>query len=470
MKTIKFFLFIVLFLITGIFTACIDKTISTDSTKTVFVDNGDGTVTIIDKGEGIGTRTLSADTTWLLQGFVFVNEGQILTIEPGTLIKGLPGTQENASALIVARGGRINAVGTSEKPIVFTAAADNYEGTKIPIDAQGLWGGLIILGRATTNNPNGEKAVEGIPTSEERGLYGGNDDNDNSGVLKYVSIRHGGSDIGEGNEINGLTLGAVGSQTVIDYVEIIANKDDGIEIFGGAPELKHIVVAYCGDDCYDYDEGFHGKGQFWYAVQDANGNRIGEHDGGPSDNETGKPYSHPLIYNATYFGGMGDDGKLITFRDNAGGVYANSIFVNQTKGVDIEYLQDKDAKMIDCSYKMFQNGFLELKNNVFYNIVSDTASANSIFTINTPKDVNGNHIYNAPKDYKKALIDYFSAAENIIVNPGISKDNPVPQFAQTEDMADYPDDDFFEIVAYKGAFGDTNWAEGWTLLFKLREG
>lgn len=450
----------------GIFTSCKHKEPVQNPNATQFIDNGDGTVTIIDKGEGIGTRTLSADTTWLLQGFVFVNEGQTLTIEPGTLIKGKPGTGENASALIVARGGKINAVGTKDKPIVFTAEADNYEGTGVDLKAQGLWGGLIILGKATTSNPNVEKAIEGIPTSEPRGLYGGDNDNDNSGTLKYVSIRHGGSDIGEGNEINGLTLGAVGSGTTIEYIEIMSNKDDGIEFFGGCPNLKHIVVAYCGDDSYDYDEGFHGKGQFWFAVQDANGNRMGEHDGGPSDNETGTPYSHPYIYNATYYGGMGDDGKMITFRDNAGGVYVNSIFVHQTKGVDIEYLQNDNGTMVGCSYKMFQDGLLEVKNSVFYDVVSDTATAYSIFTINTPKDESGNHLYSAPQEYIKAWRDYFSSADNIIADPQISETNPVPGNPQTDNLADYPSDNFFEPVNYKGAFGSDNWAQGWTLLFK----
>ncbi len=464
---LKLFLFVIVFFASVVvFYSCEKQIKPFNSTATQFIDNGDGSVTIIDRGEGIGTKTLTADTTWLLQGFVFVNAGQTLTIEPGTLIKGKPGTGENASALIVARGGKINAVGTAQKPIVFTAEADNYEGSGVDIKAQGLWGGLILLGKATTSNLTSEKAIEGIPTSETRGLYGGTDDNDNSGILKYVSIRHGGSDIGEGNEINGLTCGAVGAATSIEYVEVISNKDDGIEFFGGDPQLKHIVVAYCGDDCYDYDEGFHGKGQFWYALQNPDGNRLGEHDGGPSDNETAKPYSHPYIYNATYYGGKGDDGKTITFRDNAGGVYANSIFVHQTKGIDIEYLQDKYANMVQCSYKMFQDALLEMKNNVFFDIVSDTATAYSIFTVNTPKNENGNHLYQVPASLLNAWQNYFSAAGNIISNPKITELDPVPAIAQTSDLAQYPADEFFDKVYYKGAFGDSNWAKGWTLLFK----
>jgi len=449
------------------FLSCDKNEVKPDENATVFTDNSDGSITIIDKGEGIGTMTLTANKVWILEGLVFVNDGQTLTIEAGTLIKGKPGTGENASALIVARGGKINAVGTAAKPIVFTANADNATGTGVDKMAQGLWGGLIILGKATTNNTTAEKAIEGIPTSETRGLYGGTTDADNSGVLKYVSIRHGGTDIGEGNEINGLTLGAVGSGTVIEYVEIISNKDDGVEFFGGSPQLKNIVVAYCGDDYFDYDEGFHGKGQFWFVVQSADGDRVGEHDGGPSDNQTGTPYSMPEIFNVTYIGNKVDGSKIVTFRDNAGGTYANSIFMNQLKGIDIEYLQDAGGNMVQCSYKMYVDGNLKLQNNVFYDVVAVSTTASKLFTISVPKDASGAALYSVPADKKTAFADYFTTAGNSILatDPGVSATNPVPATAISSNLAAYPTT-FFTSVTYKGAFGATNWASGWTLLFK----
>lgn len=445
------------------------KAVETDPLATQFIDNGDGSVTIIDKGKGLGNKTLTSDKVWILEGFVFVNEGQELVIEAGTLIKGKPGTGENASALIVARGGKIYAEGTATKPIVFTALADNYQGTSVDAKTTGLWGGVIILGKATTNNNTSEKAIEGIPTNETRGLYGGISDNDNSGILKYVSIRHGGSDIGEGNEINGLTLGGVGSATIIDYVEVTANKDDGIEIFGGAVNIKHIVISYCGDDGLDYDEGWHGKAQFIYIVQDENGDRCGEHDGGPSDNELGTPYSIPEIYNATYFGGSKEGTKIVIFRENAGGTYANSIFVNKPKGIDIEYKQDANNNLAGSSYKMWLDGKLHIKNSIFYNIngvVEGTSSyASKLFGVSVPKDANGNALYTVPTDLKNNFINYFDQANNKIVNIGISIENPVPTNLQTTDLASYPST-FFEVVSYKGAFGTSNWANGWTLLYK----
>lgn len=444
-----------------------------NGTATKYEELTAGEITVTDRGEGTGTITWTSDKVYILNGLVFVNEGQTLTIEEGTLIKGKPGKAENASALIVARGGKIMAEGTAEKPIIFTAEADNREGTGVDKKARGLWGGLIVLGKATTNNATTDKAIEGIPTDEVRGLYGGTDDNDNSGVLKYISIRHGGTDIGEGNEINGLTLGAVGSKTVIEFIEVVSNADDGVEFFGGAAQIKNVLVAYCGDDSFDYDEGFHGKGQFWCTIQDSEGDRCGEHDGGPSDNELGTPYATPIIYNATYIGNGAS--KIITFRDNAGGIYANSIFAEQAKGIDIEYLQEDDdtqveeagdaSKMKGCTYKMFQDGKLEIKNNVFQNVAGTEAS--DIFKIGLPKNDDDQKLYLAPADFVTALGDYFTTAKNSVANANVSETNPVPGAAITSDLASLPSgDSFFTSANYKGAFDGTNWAKGWTLSFQ----
>jgi hypothetical protein len=240
---------------------------------------------------------------------------------------------------------------------------------------------------------------------------------------------------------------------VIEYVEVIANKDDGVEFFGGVPQLKHILVAYCGDDSYDYDEGFRGKGQFWCAIQDPNdGDRLGEHDGG-TDPETAEPYATPTIYNATYIGRGAAAGKrVITFRDNAGGHYLNSIFVEQSKGIDIENLsEDQD------SYKQFQDGNLTLQNNVFWNVADGTGE--SIFRISGPGASEADSIAAI-----EAFTAYFATANNSVANPGISGDNPVPSSPQTDNLASY-NDTWFTNVSYKGAFGSENWAAGWTKYF-----
>ena len=314
------------------------------------------------------TVNWTSDKTYVLDGFVFVNTGQTLNIEAGTVVQGKPGEDVNASALIVSRGGKINANGTSAKPIIFT-----YEGDTGGTDAttRGQWGGLILLGAAGLNSTPGTSQIEGIPTNEPRGNYGGTDNANNSGVLRYVSIRHGGTNIGADNEINGLTLGGVGSGTTIEYVEIVGNKDDAIEWFGGTVTAKYLISAFCADDGLDYDEGYRGQNQFVIVYQDPAADaadRGGEHDGGTTP-ETGTPYATPLFYNVTSIGNSGS--RTVTFRDNAGGQYHNSIFIGYGKGIDIEDLEGQEQD----SYKQWKDGNLKLENNVFFNIKAGNTSA-----------------------------------------------------------------------------------------------
>ncbi len=219
----------------------------------------DSVESIRDNGAGTGTTTWRKDRDYLLEGLVFVNDGQTLTIEPGTVIRAKTGQGSAASALIVARGGIIIADATATEPIIFTSENDDLKGS-VQAEAKGLWGGVIILGAARLNNLYGENHIEGIPLSEPRATYGGISDDDYSGIFRYVSIRHAGTNIGEGNEINGLTLGGVGNNTIIDHIEVISNADDGFEFFGGTVNTKYLISSFCGDDAFDYDEGFRGKG------------------------------------------------------------------------------------------------------------------------------------------------------------------------------------------------------------------
>jgi hypothetical protein len=225
------------------------------------------------------TSNITSNTTWtsdkvyILGGRITVVDGVTLTIEPGTVIKGEAGTGPNATALLVARGGTLMAEGTADAPIIFTSIADelspedmaagNFASPNLDPDINGLWGGVIVLGKAriSASNDQGDQSevqIEGIPTSDPNGLYGGSDDQDNSGVLKYISIRHGGANIGAGNEINGLSLGGVGSGTVVENIEIVANQDDGVEWFGGTVNVKNVVVWNTGDDGIDTDQSWAG--------------------------------------------------------------------------------------------------------------------------------------------------------------------------------------------------------------------
>lgn len=239
------------------------------------------------------TANITENTTWksgnvyILGGRITVMNGVTLTIEPGVIIKGEAGTGANATALLVARGAKIMAEGTAAKPIIFTSVADeimpeditagNFGSPNLDPDINGLWGGLMVLGKApiSASNESGdvsEVQIEGIPTSDLNGLYGGNVPNDNSGVIKYVSIRHGGANIGSGNEINGLTLGGVGSGTVIENVEVVANQDDGIEWFGGSVNVKNAVVWNAGDDAIDTDQSWSGTLDNFVVIAPGNHN------------------------------------------------------------------------------------------------------------------------------------------------------------------------------------------------------
>ncbi|MBT6006007.1 MAG: hypothetical protein HOG79_09835, partial [Prolixibacteraceae bacterium] len=278
---------------------------------------------------------------------------------------------------------------------------------------------------------------------------GGVNENDNSGVLRYVSIRHGGTNIGESNEINGLTLGGVGRETIVDYVEVISNDDDGVEIFGGTVNLKHMVVSGCDDDAFDYDLGWTGNGQFWLGVQSKFlGDNLIEAGGGISPVD-GIPYSLPNIFNSTFVGcGELGNGKCIVFENNAGGIIANSVFLNKTKGVFLE-VTDKQHD----SYNQWKNEKLAVKNNLFYQVANSTAE--SIF------ELSGFFT----SDIKNEWTNNFNTSKNEIQDPEIdlSSNNFVPANKIKRDLMEYPSS-WFQIVDFKGAFGESNWIEGWTLL------
>ena len=273
----------------------------------------------IENKNKVVTSNITTNTTWYsdtvyqLGGRIAVEDGATLTIQPGTVIKGEAGTGANATALIIARGGKIMAEGTPQLPIIFTSVADeitpaqvkegNFASPNLDPTVNGLWGGVIVLGKSKISpKPDNtgevvEVQIEGIPTSDPNGLYGGNDDNDNSGILSYISIRHGGSNIGSGNEINGLTLGGVGSMTSINNIEIVANQDDGIEWFGGTVNTSYVVVWNCGDDGIDTDQSWAGNLDNFVVISPAG--HCFELDGPEGSYEAGHNISYGDIYVGT---------------------------------------------------------------------------------------------------------------------------------------------------------------------------
>jgi len=395
------------------------------------------------------------DNTYILNGIIFVEAGGTLNIAEGTVIKGNAGQGENASALVIARGGKINAIGTKSEPIIFTSIADDVNNPNdLPLDQSGLWGGVIILGNARINTTEGEGQIEGIPATEINGKYGGNDDADNSGIFSYVSIRHGGTDIGEGNEINGLTLGAVGSGTQIHHVEVYSNNDDGFEFFGGTVNTKYLVAALCKDDAFDYDEGFRGKGQFWFSIQSStDGDRAGEHDGGTSP-EDGTPFAIPTFSNLTYIGsGVNSnnvDNMTFKIRDNAGGKFYNSVFTEFTGyALDIE---DVDGVEVDSKQRLETND-LEFSNNVWFGY-GNGASFDDI----AKQDYGAAHLKLSNVITDPELMSIGRTNDNSL-DPTPKKDSPL----WTESKKEL-NDEWFDNVNFIGAFGTDNWLMDWTFL------
>jgi len=400
----------------------------------------------------------SADTTYILDGLVFVEDGATLNIEPGTVIKGKADAEPTA-ALIISKGAKIYAEGTASHPIIFTTENDDLsDPMDVAFDSRGLWGGLIVLGKAVINETatGGISYVEGIEEESDRTQFGGDNDADNSGVLKYISIRHGGAELAPGNEINGLTLGAVGSGTTIDHIEVFANSDDGIEWFGGTVNCKNLVAAFCGDDGFDHDMGLRNKMQFLFTIQDPeSAGRAGEHDGG-HDPEDGAPFAYPVIYNATYLGpGMesSQTDAALKLRDNWGGEYKNSIFGDRSgNAIAIEYVDGYEHD----SRQRLADGELILENNLWFNFApgSDWESITDTSYEADYMSSTGNNPILASSPLRSISRD----------QDGGLDPRPVTGSDAYSDLAAISENDFFENVNYKGAFGSSNWMLGWTAL------
>ena len=431
--------------------------------------DGNAAIRITDKGQGIGSITLDNSKVYILDNFIFVNSGQTLTIPAGTVFKGEAGTGTDASALIVAKGGKVNAVGTADNPIIFTSVSDNTnESNDISPLTNGLWGGVIVLGNAKINDPAGSSAIEGIPTTETRGIYGGTDDTDNSGVFKYISIRHGGTDIGAGNEINGFTCGAVGSGTVIEHIEVFANFDDGFEFFGGKFNAKYLVSAYCGDDAFDWDQGFSGSIQYLLTVQSSGGLSNRGFEGNGVINEAGysydsEPKSIPTIINGTFIGNNSTaENTVAILRQGSGGHFYNNIWYNFGMGLKIE--PTSTGEPIESITRLI-SGDLNFKNNLFSKVINKTTgtvatdlqgvaneSSDDVETIVGAHLVDNGNVYDAAPGLQGFVIGT-DGGLNPLLAAGSAADAVNPFVAAG-----------FEPTDYIGAFGATNWATNWTAL------
>jgi hypothetical protein len=475
-------------------------------------------------GELLANQTLTCDKVYTLDQKIYVPAGITLTIMPGTVIKGASAAlPANATGLIIERGGKIMADGTQACPIVFTSAADPMDGS-YSLTNVGDWGGIVILGKATNNlitsntysgGSNGVGFIEGFSSANPRDLYGAGDaafpladDNDNSGVLRYVSIRHAGALIADANELNGLSLGSVGRGTTIEHLEIIASADDNIEFFGGTINVKYVTTLFGNDDMFDYDLGWKGKGQFLFGMAGDSITGLHTTDNGfeaDADDDKKAPglRSHPVFYNVTLIG----NGHILPSADNSGpaaiqakelteGEIYNSIFANYRSGLHLATGRSNATNQGDAydnwtnSTTAYNNGLpgvavknsLIVKNNTFIGFGNDPVKAFYITTGALTSGKNATIAYKAATAASAADIAQFTADGNSVVAsvPGIDynwawnaaahtsySSNPfhaTPTSNITSSIIP-PADGFFSVVNYRGAFdaSKSSWLSEWAL-------
>ncbi|WP_242926578.1 T9SS C-terminal target domain-containing protein [Pontibacter vulgaris] len=413
-------------------------------------EDGEDTVTPIEQTTGVveltgsitSDMTLKADKKYLLKGFVYVQAPAKLTIEPGTIIKGDKATK---GSLIIERGAQIIARGTVDKPIVFTS--NQAKGTR----AAGDWGGLIILGKAPVNSGS-SSAIEG---GVDR-LYGGSDAADNSGVLKYVRVEFAGIAYQPDNEINGITLGGVGSGTELDFVQVSFGGDDAFEWFGGTVNAKHLVAYKTVDDMFDTDNGYAGTVQYVVGISDPNVADGSKSNGFESDNnkagDNAAPFTSAKFSNVSLFGPIATSGASVNsnygsgihFKKNTKISVYNSLIAGWPKGI---YL---DGAAVENGAK---NNEFKFKSNVISGSTRAlNLASNSTFDITAWFANNTNMQKAANSDVKVDGSFKQSGAPTFLPGSG----------SELLSGASFEGVTGFETVAYRGAFGTTDWTAGWT--------
>ncbi|HRP81964.1 MAG: hypothetical protein M9900_13730 [Flavobacteriales bacterium] len=403
------------------------------------------------KVEGTTTAnfTFTSNKQWLLQGFVYVESGATLTIQPGTVIKG---DKNSKGTLIIKRGAKINAAGTSSQPIVFTsnqpAGSRDY----------GDWGGVIICGRANNNQPGGEALIEGGPDA----YYGGGsspNDADNSGIMQYVRIEFPGIALQPNQEINGLTLGAVGSGTTIDHIQVSYSGDDSFEWFGGTVNAKYIVALRGWDDDFDTDNGFRGKVQFALgmrdpAIADQSGSNGFESDNDASGSTTA-PYTMPIFSNITFFGPLAVSGgtpntqfkRAAHIRRNSRLNAYNTVFAGYPTGILLDGAPTEAAAT---------GNTLKIRASVVIGCTTPLAvNSGSTFDITSWFNTSGwNNSVVTDASSLGLTVPVTLTSPNLLPNGGSS-------LLSGADFTGNAADPFFQQVSFRGAFGTENWTSGW---------
>jgi hypothetical protein len=446
---------------TTIITAVSQSDTTKKATCTVLVIPSTGQVITV-------SGDITTDTKWyaaakyMLSGFVYVKNNATLTIEPGTIIKGISNTK---AALMIERGSKILAAGTAEKPIVFTS--DKPKGQR----ASGDWGGLVILGKAKTNKHDGGITGEGIAEGGIGSRYGGTDDEDNSGVLQYVRIEFPGIPLlaTANSEINGLTFYAVGRGTTVDHIQISYSGDDSYEWFGGSVNCKYLVCIRGLDDEYDTDNGFSGNLQFLFGLRDPNISDQSGSNGYESDNDAEgdqlTPITKPTFSNVTLYGPLTVTATLpanhlfkraMHIRRSSQLSTYNSVFVGWPKGLFLD-------GALGNTPTAAENNDLQIENCILAGMTANY-EANSTGTIATPYTLAQMAAYfEAPSrgNSFKTLTEILGSSLINLTNPNLLPAAGSPVLSGASFTNTRLTNSFFTPVTYKGAFGTTNWTAGW---------
>lgn len=380
------------------FTSCSDNDDPADNG-----DNGDGQAEYVLDSDITSDLTLEAGKEYKLNGGIHVKKGATLTIPEGVTI--VAQYDDNVDYILIEQGAKINAQGTASKPIVMTSTKKEY----------GAWGGIHICGYAHTNaeGGSGKSEIGNAP-------YGGNDDADNSGTLKYIRLEYTGFAFDEEHEANGVSFYGVGSGTTVEYLQAYKGSDDGFEFFGGSVNVKYLVSTSCSDDSFDWTEGWNGKAQFLVAYQEKesslgyNCDCLMECDNN-GNNNAATPIAHPIIANATLIGN-GSDSQGVRLRAGTEVELYNTLIDGKSKPLTVETegtenaLKDGISKLEYISI----SGSLSSKENIYTNemFVATTGnktdqsfswSGNYIGTEDGGKDLSGNDKFFESTDYKGAV-------------------------------------------------------------------
>ncbi|MEN3027093.1 MAG: T9SS type A sorting domain-containing protein [Chlorobiota bacterium] len=414
------------------------------------------------------TVTLSRGKIYQLDGYVFVDSGGVLRIEPGTVIIG--DTVGQNSALCINRGGIIYADGRPDAPIVFTSSAP--PGQRAPGD----WGGVLICGRARINNPGGQAALEGgiADAQRVRGWFGGNDDNDSSGVLRYVRIEFAGIAAFPNQELNSLTMGGVGRRTVIENVQVSYANDDAFEWFGGTVDARNLISYAALDDDFDGDNGWRGRVQFGLVVRRPQSADVSTSQAFEMDNDAAasfnQPYTAPIFSNITVIGPLQDTswvagqnfsrffGAAIQIRRNARTSIFNSVILGWPRGVEIANANTMAAAQVD-SVQIRHCSFFGIK-GTWLNFAGGTPpSGMTTDWIATPSF--RNELYKE-SPLLAALYNPFAYDDNALFDPRPRPSAPYLNTASFDRSGVVAiDDPWFQRVPYRGAFHDRRWDLPW---------